>query len=1038
MSFAKRTLVSILVLSSIFIVFQTNNLQISQAANIWLSGSVNVELEHVAQDIDKTSPRLNCVRTAAWYPSYTNQNSQPATKERLVKTEDCINGQVGNYIHSNYAYTVKGSPGVRGIKNSGKILRTLSAPVNGAVGLGFSSSITSAGSFMPANTAYLVPTYHVNPPENTIKDDQGQLVYFNSSNYNFSQNGKYIIAEALGRGIVKIDTETYVVTLFSTEKYTYGMGYDPTPSLAISNDGDTAVVANPSGEINIYDIAGCTPRVIKSTNNTAEGCALPKNIKQNLQGAVPGFRAAFYVRFASNDKSIYAVAAGRDQATGVGNAFAVSINQAGYVRPKNNYLAMGDSFASGEGDMDDDWYEAGTNTADNKCHLSKRSYPYLISDVMRSSDFHSVACSGAKQIHLLNVIQQNKADKISWVPGWQPQQEYLENIAPAYITLSVGGNDVGFAAKLSECVLTGWQGKIPIPDTCKYADNEEARSQVAKEIALQYKELKNTYSQIIDKTDKKTKLYVVGYPQFVQGVGGNCANNVSLNDQERLFIKYGVEYMNKVIKAAATDAGATYLDIEDVLNGTNLCSSAKDKTVNGITAGEENGFGSLNIHAGLISINPQFGIGSESFHPNQNAQPLIRDRILQLTGNDPSGYSRCPDSKTAICPPVSVSKIPEPDSYFGQSAIDAVKVANGEKFAAPFLQKRYKQMVFEDEKLTETKFIIQDLKPNSTVRLEKHSVPVQLGTYSADSNGVLNVTLDLSSHQNDPGLHEIHAFVTNYADETEELYQPVFITGSEGDINGNSMPDLQEECGFVPDSGLDQDKDGVDDACDADLNTPIADKQGPVVSSNTNPEPDIDGWVLADSATVTFDCSDISGVQNCPDPIIVTEEGETTIQRTVLDGVGNATNVEVVVKLAKLFTPVLQPGQGLGGMKTPLNESVAGWGDLLPVSPAGQTVATTNSVGQVTSAAKRSALQSSSASTQNAQAPALQLEPATQLQAQLAKGAFNTNSTAQNTASTAPITAPKQNFAWVYLAAGMFVLFVGGSFLLLKYVRTND
>ena len=62
-----------------------------------------------------------------------------------------------------------------------------------------------------------------------------------------------------------------------------------------------------------------------------------------------------------------------------------------------DYLAMGDSYSSGEGDIENGFSEFYIkNTGSPKdCHLSSRSYPYILAKRQNIKGVQSVACSGA-------------------------------------------------------------------------------------------------------------------------------------------------------------------------------------------------------------------------------------------------------------------------------------------------------------------------------------------------------------------------------------------------------------------------------------------------------------------------------------------------------------------------------------------------------------------------------------------------------------------------------------------------------------------
>ena len=112
--------------------------------------------------------------------------------------------------------------------------------------------------------------------------------------------------------------------------------------------------------------------------------------------------------------------------------------------PKRGYVAMGDSFSSGEGTG---VYVPGTDTADNRCHRSPLAYPSLLSDDSRRlRPLSFVACSGAATRDLYATNAAN--------PSEGPQLDALKRRTRA-VSLTVGGNDVVFVDVARACVQLG-------------------------------------------------------------------------------------------------------------------------------------------------------------------------------------------------------------------------------------------------------------------------------------------------------------------------------------------------------------------------------------------------------------------------------------------------------------------------------------------------------------------------------------------------------------------------------------------------------
>jgi lysophospholipase L1-like esterase len=282
---------------------------------------------------------------------------------------------------------------------------------------------------------------------------------------------------------------------------------------------------------------------------------------------------------------------------------AVSLTTSGYVVPRLDYLALGDSFTSGEGETDDSFYELGTNDEFEKCHLSTRSYPYIIARTLgiESQYVHSVACSGATTSDVMGedseywgqqarldkdalklgdtsktLYQQQSVDTFS--PGRVHQIAFVKKYKPRIITIGIGGNDVGLMEKLRTCV--GF-------DSCEWADTAEGREKTAFEIQDSFDKLVSTYTSIRD-VSPLSRIYVIGYPKVIDQ-NGQCTffDGILLDSTERQFMNEAVHYINQIISAAAQKTGLSYIDTEDSFGNKVLCGHTKPSVMNAIRAGDD-------------------------------------------------------------------------------------------------------------------------------------------------------------------------------------------------------------------------------------------------------------------------------------------------------------------------------------------------------------------------------------------------------------------------------------------------------------------
>ncbi len=600
---------------------------------------------------------------------------------------------------------------------------------------------------------------------------------------NFSPNGRWAVMDTNGTGYLRVDMSTGEM-LFFGYSFNYGMGNDPNYSTAISPSGRYAVVAGGSVST-IYDLQNCA---------AVPGTHIKKCAEKQLEafvntktGFISGLNA--YVRF-KDDNRIYFQAGGRINGQLQRHAYMMGLGSLDDVH-KIDYLGMGDSFASGEGAFN---YQAVTDIKDNKCHLSSRSYPFLLASHGMLDNAHSVACSGAvmddvwqsddrdylgqakdgktqkerEDIHEVQIIIGN------YLPGKITQFSFVEELRPKRITISIGGNDVGFSDKLSSCLIGS------IVSTCFNSYKE--RKEVLVEIASQIPRLESVYNQL-KKDDRQ--VYVMGYPKIIKTVG-NCAGNVHFNASEADYANSLAEQLNNTIKIAAKRSGVFYVDVEDVFDGHKLCeTNSEDTYVNGLTAGQE-----------IL-----FTIGAESFHPKATGQAAYKERILSATNN-----------LTAPMPtPLPNSEFTEPpanDKYWGLLAADNsnISLLRKDDFVVDRINAGEQIRVLIDD--------INGLAPNSPLRNEVHSTPTTIpGTFSTDASGHIDQTITIPQSI-EPGFHSIHILAKDELGRDVDVYDYILIGKSDNDFDGDGVLDKDEGCVFTTPIGQDSDKDGIDNACD--------------------------------------------------------------------------------------------------------------------------------------------------------------------------------------------------------------------------------
>jgi hypothetical protein len=651
----------------------------------------------------------------------------------------------------------------------------------------FESSIAPADN---AGNAY----YQVNrAPDAELTDSSSNRLAADYTSISFSENGKWMIVSQPNVAMLRVNLDTFQVLPFAPG-FNYTIGLDPQLQTAITNDGRYAVVASKIfGRFEIYNLAACTN--VPTTMTSLVSCQ-SHTVQNYMQDQIPNFTGANNIRFIGDDTiSFYA-----SYLVGSTTKFAKYIlsTQSGNLN-RHDYLALGDSYISGEGAFD---YLPATDTTDNQCHVSRFSYPLLLGLDLNFNSFHSVACSGATTNDILNTSDQysgqaknglqrkalETSDSLSGIltnfkQGYIYQNNFVSQYQPKVITLSIGGNDIGFSNRLQDCLK---------PGTC-YSTFED-RLEFVREVNRTFPKLVSTYSRVKNLATPNTRIYVIGYPQIAKA-DGDCAVNVQMNKDELTFASQAINYLDAVIESAARKAGVFYVDAQDALRGHRMCeASGKSLAMNGATAGND--------------FPDRLGgpIGRESYHPNDFGHQLLENKILLLSNN-----------LTAPMPPPNLDS--SPPSETGLDILNAPHIGR-EVRSTSFTPELAPNVLFKSQQF---KLVLagaeHGILPKSLVKAEIQSDPVSLGSFTTDSLGNLSANPVLPDSI-PVGFHTLHVYGTNLDGGQIDLFKTIYVAFSQDDFNGDGAPDSPGMCIGVTPSGQDYDQDGIDDGCDGVITDP--------------------------------------------------------------------------------------------------------------------------------------------------------------------------------------------------------------------------
>lgn len=212
------------------------------------------------------------------------------------------------------------------------------------------------------------------------------------------------------------------------------------------------------------------------------------------------------------------------------------------------YVALGDSYSSGVG--------AGDYLPDSgDCLRSTAAYPHLWQAANSPASFDFVACSGATT----SSVASGQLGALS--------------ASTSLVSVTAGGNDVGFADVMQDCVLGSEATCLNSVDTA---------------VAQMNNSLPGSLDSLYDGIRAgapQAQVVVLGYPRFYQ-LSGSCI--AGLTETERAAINNASDVLNDVLAKRSADAGFTFSSVVDEFTGHELCSG--DAWIHSVTVPVQNSY----------------------------------------------------------------------------------------------------------------------------------------------------------------------------------------------------------------------------------------------------------------------------------------------------------------------------------------------------------------------------------------------------------------------------------------------------------------
>jgi lysophospholipase L1-like esterase len=228
------------------------------------------------------------------------------------------------------------------------------------------------------------------------------------------------------------------------------------------------------------------------------------------------------------------------------------------------YVALGDSYASGAG-------LAGVK--DKACDRTAGNYPGLISEfasmVGLKHTFDDVTCSGATTNNFWNPQGANAPQADALTPRTR------------LVTLTLGGNDVGFSSVLATCARVAATDRDGTP--CKQYFTAGGKDVLAERVATMEGRVHDVLAEI-KRRSPAAKVIVVGYPALFPDDGVGCAE-VPFAKGDFAYLRDTTKQANAALRRQANAEGvhASYADTYTPTVGHDMCQPREERWIESLT-----------------------------------------------------------------------------------------------------------------------------------------------------------------------------------------------------------------------------------------------------------------------------------------------------------------------------------------------------------------------------------------------------------------------------------------------------------------------
>lgn len=228
-----------------------------------------------------------------------------------------------------------------------------------------------------------------------------------------------------------------------------------------------------------------------------------------------------------------------------------------------NYVALGDSYAAGP--------FIPNPVLPLGCLKSDHNYPHDAAPGIGLA-LRDASCSGATTVDMTQP-QNVEPD------GPNPPQFNSLDSSTTVVSLTIGGNDIGFSEVAESCITLN-----PFSSPCKDKYDSGGKDQLAERIEATAPKVAAVL-QGIHTRSPLAKIYVVNYPAIFPETGNGCWPQMPISFSDAPYLRSTEQHLDAMLATEAAANGATLVDWYKASIGHDACKSSSVRWVEPLVPG---------------------------------------------------------------------------------------------------------------------------------------------------------------------------------------------------------------------------------------------------------------------------------------------------------------------------------------------------------------------------------------------------------------------------------------------------------------------